>query len=239
MRKNKKNIKVFAATGMCLFSLVAVFAATIAWFTMNNSVGASGMTIKVKTPGVSFSSIEVHRCISNQCTDSQLVFYETGTPISDGTPESLLAMEEYGDFVNSDPILILFNAEGSLSLKVTVSTSTTKFGSAVTNSNKDKYPLSNAINFKSSTNISLSNGKYIATSLSNASAFVTSIPNAGSTSNLTQNIVVFSSNTAVTQIGIIVDYYSDAVNFIKTNLLDENINRIVFACDWSMVVEEL
>ena len=97
MRKSKNNIKILTATGLCLFSLVAVFVATIAWFTLNNSVGASGMTIKAKIPGVSLSSIKVHRCISNQCTDSQLVFYEDGTPVSNGTPESLLAMEEYGE----------------------------------------------------------------------------------------------------------------------------------------------
>ena len=236
MRKNKKNIKVFAATGMCLFSLVAVFAATIAWFTMNNSVGASGMTIKAKIPGASLSSIKVHRCISNQCTDSQLVFYEDGTPVSNGTPESLLAMEEYGDFVNSDPILLLFNFESAMSIKITVSTSTTTFGSAISNANKNNYPLSNAINFKSSTNITLSDGKYTAISFSNAYTFVTSV---SAQSSLTQTFVVYSDSTAITQIGIIIDYYSDAVNFIKNNLLNEDYPKLTFACDWSMVVEEL
>ena len=243
MKKNKKNIKILTATSMCIFSLVAVFVATFAWFTMNNSVGASDMIIKAVLPGITLSNIEIHRCIANQCTDDRLVFYEDHTSFSsDGTPESILTFNDYGDFVNSDPILLLFNFNPELSLKITDSTSTSKFGNRITSSNNTNYPLTNAVSFKSSNNVSLVDGKYVVTSLSSASVFATSIPsnpNAQPT-NLTRNITIYNSgSTSVTQIGIIIDYYSDAVNFLRDYRMDDGIDKVTFKCDFSMVVQEL
>lgn len=243
-KKNKKNLKIIGATSLCLFSLVAVFVATFAWFTMNNSVNASGMTIKAVPLGITLSNVEIHRCIANQCTDDQLVFYEDHTSFSsDGTPESILTMNDYGDFVNSDPILLLFNFGTEMSVKITVSTSTLKFGNQITNSNSSNYPLSNAVSFKSSVNVSLTDHKYVATSLSNAFSFVSSFPSSSSatdTSNLTRNVTIYNGGSAsITQIGIIIDYYSDAVNFLRAYRFADGVSKVTFKCDWSMVVEEL
>lgn len=242
--KNKKNKKIIVATGMALFSLVAVFTATIAWFTMNNSVSASGMTIKATIPGVTLSNIEIHRCIANQCTDDQLVFYEDHTSFSsDGTPESILTFNDYGDFVNSDPILLLFKFGTEMSVSITSSTSTAKFGQQIKTTNQNNYPISNVIYFKSSTNVSLVDGKYVVTSLSNASSFVTSFPSASPTSaqsNLTRNITIYNGGSApVTQVGVIIDYYSDAVNFLRDYRFDDGVEKVTFKCDFSMVVQEL
>lgn len=243
MKKNKKNIKILTATSMCIFSLVAVFVATFAWFTMNNSVGASMMTIKAVLPGITLSNIEIHRCIANQCTDDRLVFYEDHTSFSsDGTPESILAFNDYGDFVNSDPILLLFNFTPELSLKITASTSTSKFGTRITSSNNSNYPLTNAVSFKSSNNVSLVDGKYVVTSLSSASVFATGFPSTSPNtqqSNLTRNITIYNSgSTPVTQVGVIIDYYSDAVNFLRDYRMD-GVDKVTFKCDFSMVVQEL
>lgn len=46
--KSKRNLKIIAATGVALFSLVTLFTATIAWFALNQTVGSNGMSIKVK-----------------------------------------------------------------------------------------------------------------------------------------------------------------------------------------------
>ena len=45
--KNNKTFKLFAATGVTLFSLVSVFAATIAWFAMNKNADGNGLNISV------------------------------------------------------------------------------------------------------------------------------------------------------------------------------------------------
>lgn len=242
--KNSKNKKIFAATGMALFSLVAVFTATIAWFASNDTVDSSGITVKAMSPGITLSNIEIHRCIANQCTDNQLVFYEDHTSFSsDGTPESILTFNDYGDFVNSDPILILFNFGTEMSVKITSSTSSNTFGQRIKTNNKDNYPLSNAISFKSSTNVSLVDNKYVVTSLSSASSFVNSFPsssNSTATKPLTQNITIYNGGSvSVAQVGVIIDYYSEAVNFLRDYRFDEGIAKVTFKCDFSMVVQEL
>lgn len=253
MRKNKKNIKVFAATGMCLFSLVAVFAATITWFTMNNSVGASSMSVKVKSAaGVKLSGIKVYKCISNKCTFdtngnvATLVFDQN--PISsygsDGSASSdsvELVMEYYGDFINSDPVLMLFTLETDSTLNISASTQQTSFGSAITSSNQNSYPLSNAIYFRYSESITTnSDGNYVASSLSGNSSFVIVVESEETTTySWSQNVGVYNTTSIVHQVGIIVDYYSDAVEYIKANLLSlDGISKVGFTCDWSLAVTQ-
>ena len=46
-RKNNKSLKIVGATAVTLFSLVSVFAATIAWFALNTDVNGSGMSVTV------------------------------------------------------------------------------------------------------------------------------------------------------------------------------------------------
>ena len=244
MKKNKKNIKILTATSMCIFSLVAVFVATFAWFATNNSTSATGLTVKVATPGVTLSNIEIHRCIANQCTDTQLVFYQDHTSFSsDGTPESILTFNDYGDFVNSDPILLLFKFGTEMSVKVSASTSSTRFGQQIKTTNQNNYPLSNAIHFQSSTNISLVDEKYVVSSLSNSSSFINSFPSttsATSYTSLTSDITIYNGVSApVTQVGVIIDYYAAAVNFLRDYRFAEGIVKVTFKCDFSMVVQEI
>ena len=248
--KNLKNKKIIAATGMALFSLVTVFTATIAWFATNHDVSGSGMTLKVKsTEGVELSGIEVYKCISNKCTydDSgnvaTLVFDQNsissyGSDGSAQTGSTTLIMEDYGDFINSDPVLMLFTLQTDSTLNIVASTRETSFGAAVTSSNQNRYPLSNAIYFRYSETITTnSDGNYVTSVLSGNSSFVINPNQAGS---LSSNINVYSSGTSVVhQVGIIVDYYAAAVEYIKTNLLSlDGISRVGFACDWSLEVTQ-
>lgn len=247
--RNLKNKKIIAATAMTLFSLVSVFTATIAWFVLNQNVGGTGMSIKVKAEGgVDFSGIEIYKCISNKCTDTTLVFDNNPVSSFDDSGElipnsTILMMEDYGDFINSDPVLMVFRLSTASTLSISAKTGTTTFGAAITSSNKDSYPLSNAVCFKHSTTISEVDDTFVVTSLSSSCSFVNTIPNAGSTSSLNRNITIYSSSTTeVSQVGIIVDYYSDAVSFIRTNLLaedeDSGYTRVGFECDWSMAVTQ-
>ena len=207
------------------------------------------MTIKVKNgAGIKFSGVKIYRSISNQCTEDTFVFNnkeiasfdETGAIISGS---EMLVMEDYGDFINSDPILMLFTLTTPSTLDISATTATTKFGSPVTASNYNSYPLSNAVCFKYSTSILATDDTYEVSSFSSSlSSFVTSIPSAGSTSNLASRINIFNSgSTEVSQVGIIVDYYEDAVKFIRSNLLsdeDDGYAKVTFTCDWSMVVAQ-
>ena len=118
IKKSKKNLKIIGATSMALFSLVSVFVATIAWFALNNSVGASGMAIKAHASGPAFSSITVHRCILSECNTDQYVFSTTpevtgttsgaGSGASGLSGEYSVAMDQYTDLGPSQPILLLF-----------------------------------------------------------------------------------------------------------------------------------
>lgn len=59
MRKRiKKNIKVIAATTMCLFTLSGLFTTTLAWFSANKEVQGTGMGVTV----ASVSSVDILSC---------------------------------------------------------------------------------------------------------------------------------------------------------------------------------
>ena len=115
MKKNKKNFKILTATGMCLFSLVAVFTATIAWFAAHKKVNASGMLVQAHKSGSSFSTITVHKALISECTNDRYVFSTKKELISavneNGTTSvggDTIAMDQYSDIGPSQPILLLF-----------------------------------------------------------------------------------------------------------------------------------
>ena len=114
--KNGKNKKIIAATGMTIFSLLAVFTATIAWFVLNQNVKGTGMAVKAHASGPSFSSITVHKAILGECTSTQYVFSKTPINPSQSTSGAGstiniagdIIMDQYSDLGPSQPILLLF-----------------------------------------------------------------------------------------------------------------------------------
>ena len=87
---------------MALFSLVAVFVATFAWFFALKNVTGTGMVVKVKEDGKAFSALTVHRCKTNESTNTKLKFYSQdngSTPIN---------LDYYSQLNMSQPVLMLF-----------------------------------------------------------------------------------------------------------------------------------
>ena len=57
-KRTKTNLKIAGATSMCLFALTSLFTGTIAWFSSNQSVSGSGMSVTVD-PG---SQLQILSC---------------------------------------------------------------------------------------------------------------------------------------------------------------------------------
>ena len=62
----KKNLKIAAATGMAIFSLVSVFVATMAWFATNIDVNGKGMGIKVGDKTGKLDFVAFHKLLSSE-----------------------------------------------------------------------------------------------------------------------------------------------------------------------------
>ena len=128
-------------------------------------------------------------------------------------------------------------------MKVVITTNVSVFGATITDANKNNYPLSNVTYFRYSTNITTNgtNDPYNVTDLAGNQTFVSSIPSdANETSQYSsQSLELYNQSTEITKFGIIVDYYYQAVNFIRTNRLSsDGINRVVFTCDFSIKVTQ-
>lgn len=111
---DKKTKKIAAATGMSIFSLVAVFTATIAWFYLKREVGGSGMAVKVKEDGSGLSSLKAYKCILDKSKTTDLVFDGKDEYTSTGSSQSYsynikIEMLDYSTLSNMSPILFLFD----------------------------------------------------------------------------------------------------------------------------------
>ena len=73
--KNNKKLKIAAATGVTLFSLVTVFVATIAWFAMNVDVTAKGQAINVKVLNQKFTKLSLHKYLGTATVDDSEVYH--------------------------------------------------------------------------------------------------------------------------------------------------------------------
>lgn len=74
---SKKTLKLVSATGMTLFSLVAVFAATWAWFSMITIVNGSGTVIRVDPYDGRLKHVYFHAFDDATPNDSTLSFAKT------------------------------------------------------------------------------------------------------------------------------------------------------------------
>ena len=158
---NKKSWKIFGATAMSIFTLVAVFTATIAWFALNKNVTGSAMTINAKESGTDLSSLKAYKCILDKSKTNDLVFDGTSQYESSGSSESYsftvkIEMLDYSELASMSPILFLFDftvTENNTStwtveakdIHLTGKTAT----SEVASTPAATLPLSNFISFKS------------------------------------------------------------------------------------------
>ena len=144
MSKNIRNKKILAATGMTLFSLVAVFVATVAWFAAVDTVASDGMKVRVKTAEDenSFSKMTIHRCMFNESDTTKYVFnpepeYTLGPGQTDTGTFEMLDYDNNASALNrSQPVLLLFEFEEGTTeagIRLTASTTNTTYPLSVIN----------------------------------------------------------------------------------------------------------
>lgn len=116
-KRSKKNIKIFGATTIALFSLVTVFTATVAWFALNKKTDSSGSKIKAQDVSGRLNQINVHPLIGfvNKEVDGKTVpFYsftrEPTTIFGEGSEETVPSFNlgEYDPLNTDHPLLIIF-----------------------------------------------------------------------------------------------------------------------------------
>ena len=173
---NKKSVKIYAATCMALFSLTAVFTATIAWFALNEAVEGNGMAVEILTDGDSFTTLAIYRCNTEDSTTNVLKFFDTPAvyttyedEVDPDTGEvnhklvfnfigehegNNIKLDDWGDLSGSQPVLFLFSLpdETHLSdINLTISTTTSAIfeASSISSSNVNSLPLSQFTIFSS------------------------------------------------------------------------------------------
>lgn len=112
----KKNIKIAGATGMTIFSLVAVFSAVIAWFTLNQSVGAKGMKITASDDVGNLNKIEIYEYIETIDIDTNPKYSFSSVPSAtifggNGIVDECFLLGDYNQLSTDHPLLILFTLE--------------------------------------------------------------------------------------------------------------------------------
>lgn len=76
-KSSKTTLKIAAATGMTIFSLAAVFTATMAWFAFNDNVGGNGMQITVSRLDGRLKNVFFHSFNDPAPNDDTFIFNKT------------------------------------------------------------------------------------------------------------------------------------------------------------------
>lgn len=118
---NKKNLKIAGATSMALFSLVAVFTATIAWFVALQNVAANTMRLKVTDERGRLNKIEIFELkeINKKNGQEYYSFYDIPSATmtynwdsTSGTGIDSFPMGDYNPLSTEHPLLLLFTLRG-------------------------------------------------------------------------------------------------------------------------------
>lgn len=129
-KRQMTNLKIAAATATCIFTLATAFTGTLAWFTMNEEVTTTGMSVTV----ASTSSVNIISCYAVRYDGN---YGAIAFDISGGN--SNVAMSEY-DYIFTDrnvntPLFLrieLTNFDTSKDLTVTIpSTGAYKNGNTI------------------------------------------------------------------------------------------------------------
>ena len=236
-----KTLKLIGATAVTLFSLVTVFAATIAWFAMNKNTDGNGLNIRVAQDDVSVETVAIHRCILNQSTTTKLVFD------SQNSTETLV-LPDYSQLNKSQPTLLLFKLSGDSSsmagnIKITATSTNDNYVTEITESNHNSFPFSSAVCFKTIavTSQTFPFDNVLSSNLSDIISFVDIEENTFSGFNKTVSIFDGSNmenapEQPLTYLGVVLDYYDTALQYLSScNMGNEY--RLNFAFDFSMSVQ--
>ncbi len=124
-RRDNKNLKIISATAVSIFSLLAVFMGTIAWFSANRLVNGDNKNINVLTPSGIFKQLTFHKLVSNPYDDELYSFNQTpvGTLVCNDwvkktvkytpTDESIetVQMDRYSILEHRHPMLLLIELD--------------------------------------------------------------------------------------------------------------------------------
>ena len=110
---NKKSLKIAGATSVALFSLVAVFTATIAWFCLNAKISGSGMGIKGSDDVGRLNKIEIYEFVETLDKSGVSNYSFNRTPSAtvyggDSIEDEVFRMGDYNPLNTEHPLLILF-----------------------------------------------------------------------------------------------------------------------------------
>ncbi len=112
---SKRTVKIVSATSMAVFSLVAVFSATIAWFTLNKRVDTTGLTVMAKENGKSIASLATYQCKLDKSSTTVFVFDGARKDQASGGGYEYIVqvkMMDYSDLSKTSPILFLVDVRG-------------------------------------------------------------------------------------------------------------------------------
>ena len=259
----KTNLKIIGATSVGIFSLTTLFTGTIAWFITSQSATVSGMSISVKLVETELSSLTVHRCDLSNSTSTLLKFDRNPSIRVGGHGNVIetvgLDMEYYSTLNQTQPVLLLFTfSEGTYKDDVTVTATTPNdaFVSSVTAGNVGHFPFSSAVKFKC---LAYSTNNFPYENLSLVDQNQDPVYTSFSFVELTKikdehdndvirydgydsSLVLYDSSdhTSITHLAIILDYYPDAIEYIRGHTQDYasivlgNNNVINYYCDWSL-----
>jgi len=240
--RSEKNLKIVAATGVTLFSLVASFAATYAWLVTKQESQASITQFRVTSDLSSCSSITIHRCILNQSNDSKYAF-DTENAIDNNN----LVIPDYSELNTSQPLLLLFTLSGNESssadkIKLTASSSSDTYVEEITDDNYNSFPFSSAVYFQS-IYFTTPNFPFDNVTRSNLSSLTSFVEISGNVfSGFNKDIDLFDGESLenppsdpLTYVGVVMDYYDLAIKYISFYNTG-NERRLNFDYDFKMSI---
>ena len=248
-RQTKTNIKIASATATCIFTLASFFTTTLAWFSSNQMVNASGVSVRVSMINRAFSRFTVHSCDLSLSTSTVLHFHSEPVVALDNVGKMVetgnLRMDNYSTLHQTQPVLFLFEMESGTyedDINIVAISDNASFTTLITAENVANFPFSSASSFKSASYISNAfpfNNVQL-NDYDSRTSFVEI--NGQNTPTFNQSIELFrgTSHTEIKYVAVILDYYADAIEYIKAldensnyvTIAEANNNSISFFCDW-------
>lgn len=246
MKKKNNSLKIIASTSMTIFSLLTCFVATFAWFTANRNANADGSGFVTSIEPSKIAKVEIFK----ETSATHYKYESTASAIYENGSWNTAELLDLGTYSSLDRVhtsLIVISLTEEENYSYTLKTSTSYSSSLVSVSNNvpttklqaSDNPLSSIIRFS---DVSYSESLDYSSSQpsdTNKKSFVnesgTSFPeNSYSTS------LDVSSSTSSNKIAIIVEYFPEALQYIYSiNLGNDVMNNetLSFKCDWSIEVK--
>ncbi len=259
---NKTILKIGAATSMCIFSLFAVFAGSVAWFTSSQNADNTAGDIAVAQLSTNFSKMSYHAYVdtsdsSYRFTQTESASVSTASGNASLDSASSVEMEEYTLLDRSHPVLMLFQLSSEVTasedspITITFSTSsaylgeTDESGAATQTLTQSGNPLSSVVHFAvasySTSDFTSSvddstNSYYVVPEPSEYVSFVTF---SGNTPSFSQSLTVCEiTSGSVQYICVVLDYFESSLDYIYSVFLGDTLleDDIYFTCDWTVAV---